>query len=90
MSAVLRFVPFRVCVFVVHFNINSTKMDMDSDLSEYLSDFYGDILRAEANLQYFAHAVSTPIHGHAFIFSRCMLLIYHNGADYYCFPLFSP
>lgn len=34
-------------------------MDMDSNLSEYLNNFYGIILKAEANLQYIAHVVST-------------------------------
>lgn len=37
-------------------------MDVDSDLSEYLNDFNSNILRAEANLRYFAHAVSTLTH----------------------------
>lgn len=74
-------------------------MDMDTDLSEYLNDFYGDILRAEANLQYFAHAVSTltyilytaavaavagSSHQPPASTSRfSRAMIYHNVTDYY-------
>lgn len=50
-------------------------MDMDSDLSEYLNEFYADIIRAEANLQYFAHVVSTSTHyGHDFLFIQLSMI----------------
>lgn len=64
------------CVFLCGgFQCKSTKMDMDSDLSEYLNEFYADIIRAEANLQYFAHVVSTSTHyGHDFLFIQLSMI----------------
>lgn len=50
-------------------------MDMDSDLPEYLNEFYADIIRAEANLQYFANVVSTLIiYQHEFPFIRLSMI----------------
>lgn len=58
---------------------------MNSDLSEYLNDFHADILQAEANLQYFAHVVSTSGHYEHELRSRFFCLF-----DYAWFTIMWP